>query len=215
MCANNHNLILLCRNHHSVVDDDPEAYTVDRLAKMKKNHEEGAASIPTEVIDQGSRLLINQLVTTVNQSGGISAHTVNINSSPSTAPRVGSRVEIKRTGDREHLQFTLVTTLYNDGDAAARKVNGKWKLNISEGLPSVEKTVRMDSLPSSCPFVIDHTIGGTINNPFFSNPNVRIVLEIDLVYLGLKNTEQRYYVIYDYDTTQKTFVPASDDKVGN
>ncbi len=27
------NLILLCANHHTVIDDDPEAFTVDRLLK--------------------------------------------------------------------------------------------------------------------------------------------------------------------------------------
>src|SRR5258708_21201836 len=29
------NLILLCANHHTVIDDDPEAYTTDRLVTMK------------------------------------------------------------------------------------------------------------------------------------------------------------------------------------
>src|SRR5262245_10584647 len=29
------NLILLCGNHHTVVDDDTESFTVDRLLRMK------------------------------------------------------------------------------------------------------------------------------------------------------------------------------------
>ena len=33
------NLILLCANHHKVVDDDEEAYTPARLVKMKADHE--------------------------------------------------------------------------------------------------------------------------------------------------------------------------------
>lgn len=34
------NLILLCRNHHKLVDDNPDYYTVDMLKAMKANHEE-------------------------------------------------------------------------------------------------------------------------------------------------------------------------------
>src|SRR5437868_1911853 len=33
------NLIVLCPIHHDVVDDDEEAYTVDRLTRMKEQHE--------------------------------------------------------------------------------------------------------------------------------------------------------------------------------
>nr|WP_320017173.1 HNH endonuclease signature motif containing protein [uncultured Desulfobacter sp.] len=33
------NLILLCANHHTTVDQDPETYTVDELLKIKKKHE--------------------------------------------------------------------------------------------------------------------------------------------------------------------------------
>ncbi len=34
------NLILLCRNHHKIVDDTPEKYTVEVLHSMKQEHEE-------------------------------------------------------------------------------------------------------------------------------------------------------------------------------
>jgi hypothetical protein len=71
------NLILLCGRHHKVVDDDPEAYTVERLLKMKADHARRAASLPADEVDRGARLLTNQSVTSVNQSGGITAHTVN------------------------------------------------------------------------------------------------------------------------------------------
>ena len=36
------NLILLCRNCHKIVDDDPETYTADRLKAMKSDHEKWA-----------------------------------------------------------------------------------------------------------------------------------------------------------------------------
>lgn len=71
------NLILLCGRHHKVVDDDPEAYTVERLLKIKADHASCAAALPSDQVDRGARLLINQSVTSANQSGGITAHTVN------------------------------------------------------------------------------------------------------------------------------------------
>ena len=39
------NLILLCANHHTVIDNDEEAYTVERLVKMKAEHQARATSI--------------------------------------------------------------------------------------------------------------------------------------------------------------------------
>lgn len=71
------NLILLCANHHTIIDDDPEAYTVDRLLKMKADHEQRVSRMSDAEVDAGARLLMDQSVTAVNQSGGITAHTVN------------------------------------------------------------------------------------------------------------------------------------------
>jgi hypothetical protein len=34
------NLILLCNTHHQLIDDQPETYTVERLKRMKEEHEE-------------------------------------------------------------------------------------------------------------------------------------------------------------------------------
>jgi len=34
------NRILMCRNHHKVIDDDEDTYTAEVLAKMKTSHEE-------------------------------------------------------------------------------------------------------------------------------------------------------------------------------
>lgn len=34
------NLILMCKKHHKIIDDNPQIYTVDILEKMKKEHEE-------------------------------------------------------------------------------------------------------------------------------------------------------------------------------
>lgn len=34
------NLLLICNNHHKVVDDNPSTYTTDMLQDMKRKHEE-------------------------------------------------------------------------------------------------------------------------------------------------------------------------------
>ena len=65
------NLILLCGKHHTVVDDDEGAYTVQRLADMKKAHEAAGATMTEDGATKGATLLLS-----VNQSGGIAAHSV-------------------------------------------------------------------------------------------------------------------------------------------
>jgi hypothetical protein len=85
------NLLLLCANHHATIDDDPEAYTVERLIKMKSDHE---AKMKTDhqtrsVLTRGASRLLDKSVTSVNQSGGITAHTVQQTitiHSPSSSP---------------------------------------------------------------------------------------------------------------------------------
>jgi len=80
------NLILLCGTHHTVIDDDEEAYTVDRLVKMKIDHEQTATPLPDDRTASGTQLLIDQSVSAINQSGGIAAHTVNIYAGQPSAP---------------------------------------------------------------------------------------------------------------------------------
>jgi len=81
------NLLLLCPIHHDVVDDDPEAYAVQRLVNMKSEHERLSARVlepDDEIAAQFVTKLCNvrveggSVIVTNNQSGGIAAHTVNI-----------------------------------------------------------------------------------------------------------------------------------------
>lgn len=72
------NLILLCGNHHTVIDDDEETYTVDRLLKMKADHEQIVPVVPEGETEQAIILLTDQSVHAVNQSGGVTAQTANI-----------------------------------------------------------------------------------------------------------------------------------------
>lgn len=82
------NLILMCPTHHTVIDDDEEAYTVDRLSKIKVVHESQSAPVPDAEAAAVAELFIQSL-TNIGQSGGLSAHTVNasnitVQSAPST-----------------------------------------------------------------------------------------------------------------------------------
>jgi hypothetical protein len=49
---------------------------VERLSKMKVEHERRGATLSDDEIVRGTRLLVDKSVTAVNQSGGITAHTV-------------------------------------------------------------------------------------------------------------------------------------------
>ena len=42
------NLVLLCRTHHKMVDDQHETYTAEVLHKIKANHEKWVSSTLTE-----------------------------------------------------------------------------------------------------------------------------------------------------------------------
>jgi hypothetical protein len=70
------NLIILCPTHHTVIDDDEEAYTVARLQRMKIEHE----GISTPISDDRAEAITNNFIqrdmNTVGQTGGFAAHTV-------------------------------------------------------------------------------------------------------------------------------------------
>ena len=68
------NLILLCSKHHTVIDDDEVAYTVERLLKMKDEHEKVATKSDDTFANQATQFLINHSAVSVNQSGGITAN---------------------------------------------------------------------------------------------------------------------------------------------
>jgi hypothetical protein len=85
------NLILMCPLHHDVIDADEVAYTVDRLCQLKADHEanQGGSieltdsqahqlAISLSTTYQNIKKVYNQNVSSINQSGGITAHTVNV-----------------------------------------------------------------------------------------------------------------------------------------
>lgn len=78
------NLILMCGRHHDVIDDDEGAYTVEHLHRLKSKHEQSAVQLTEAEVERGTTLLASsQSISSLNQSGGIIAHTINIhNASP-------------------------------------------------------------------------------------------------------------------------------------
>lgn len=94
------NLILLCANHHTVIDADPEAYTVDRLKKMKSDHENRATALLDADAEGGARLLLS-----INQSGGIAAHTINVHTINIQGPPVSSAAPYAEVTDSAGMTF--------------------------------------------------------------------------------------------------------------
>jgi hypothetical protein len=83
------NLLLMCPVHHDVIDADAENYSVERLQKMKLDHEFSVTSHPTTMAALSDKLasqflqtlrVVNLVdgsqITSVNQSGGQTAHSI-------------------------------------------------------------------------------------------------------------------------------------------
>jgi hypothetical protein len=77
------NLLMMCPIHHDVIDTDVDSYTVERLQRMKAQHEsqhEGGSEPSEQVVE---KLLINSntvvdgsIITVLSQSGGQIAHSI-------------------------------------------------------------------------------------------------------------------------------------------
>lgn len=85
------NLVLMCPTHHTVIDGDEEAYTAQRLCKIKAAHEAQSEVIPDAEAAAVAELFV-QSVTNVGQSGGLSAYTVN-----------ASTINVQSTPSSRHL----------------------------------------------------------------------------------------------------------------
>lgn len=82
------NLLLLCPIHHQVIDDDPVAYTTERLQQMKLTHEAARPNIDglndaianTLIANlQGNSVRNGSIIISNNQMGGQIAHSITNN----------------------------------------------------------------------------------------------------------------------------------------
>jgi len=89
------NLILLCPTHHTVIDDDDETYTVERLQKMKADHE---AHIAPASDQQASRIadLFVQQGANVASSGGVAAGIIHAQTFNVHSPPVDTLMQTRR-----------------------------------------------------------------------------------------------------------------------
>jgi hypothetical protein len=117
------NLILLCANHHKIIDDDPEAYTVERVLKLKEEHASHFTATSDEEAEIGARVLIDHSIASKGQSGGITAHTVNqvfnMHAPPANLAEDVRRQSEARKYLAPELQRTIERVLYIHGRAIA------------------------------------------------------------------------------------------------
>ncbi len=91
------NLLLLCPNHHDVVDADVESYTVERLRRMNAKHEAAQQRQPEPNDELAKQLLTNinlgsitdgSVIVSLNQTGGQVAHKItNVGYQPKQIPQ--------------------------------------------------------------------------------------------------------------------------------
>ncbi len=98
------NLVLMCPTHHTVIDDDEEGYPVERLLKIKAIHEAQSTSIPEAEAAAIAEKFVNQSVTNIGQSGGLSALTVNASTiTVQSAPDTSHLTRQRQIAAVEHL----------------------------------------------------------------------------------------------------------------
>ena len=112
------NLMLMCGTHHDVIDADEESYTVERLKELKARHEAkgGTAPEPTDhVVAQFIETLAAPggtsnptIVTSYQQSGGITAAIVNLNAAPPPGVTARQLFANKPVGSEFHTRVELL-----------------------------------------------------------------------------------------------------------
>lgn len=73
------NLMILCSNHHKVIDTDLTTWTVERLGALKNEHEATCGRLPDpedEVVLALQSTVGGSVIATINQSGGQVAHQI-------------------------------------------------------------------------------------------------------------------------------------------
>lgn len=197
------NLLLLCPIHHDVVDDDPEAYTAERLIRMKAMHEATNAGgrEPTDTVAQ--QLYANMAVTAIthgsvifteNQMGGQAAHSiVNVGPQPRQVSQAAANAlvaELRRLppetvdltsilGDPEGYQ--LASVLKSVLELSGWKVDGVNQA-VYTGLPK-GVTIETPSVRPSLKILLNWCAAAGLQPQGNLNPNangVRIVIGANL-----------------------------------
>ncbi len=124
-------------------------------------------------------------------------------------PKIGSRASLVRSSPPNRpdvTRYTINTTIYNDGDLVARNLEGEWKLTASHGIDKANRIIRANSLPSFLPLPLEHQVGGDVS-VFWCDPDIVCHVDIDLTYIGMDNSAEKYRAAYKYDFSNKCFIP--------
>jgi hypothetical protein len=103
------NLVIMCGVHHTVIDDDEEAYTVERLYKIKAEHE--AHATPIDDATAANVASSYTAVSSEGQIGGITAHQINARDiSVTNAQVIDPVLQRRQLHARENL-WNVISTL--------------------------------------------------------------------------------------------------------
>jgi hypothetical protein len=109
------NLILLCPTHHTVIDDDYVTYTVERLYRMKADHE---AHVTPASDQQASRIadLFIQQGANIAAAGGVAASIIHAQNFNVHAPPTDTLMQSRRLQAVENLWAILHSLNKEFGD---------------------------------------------------------------------------------------------------
>ena len=136
------NLLLLCRPHHKVIDDDEIAYTVTRLTDMKNAHEGSATAMSDGQANAAAAVLVS-----VGQSGGlvagtINAHAIHLHAAPAdTAGRTAMLAyfapELARLFARQNSSIGRILPNYSSTSMQQGPIPGDTWLSLIPGQPDL------------------------------------------------------------------------------
>lgn len=136
------------------------------------------------------------------------AHQLNENLA---TPKIGTWLKLERRQPNANradvIRYFLLTTLYNDADPAAQKIDGNWTLSCSDSGQDRTIPIYRDSL-GNIPYDLEaqELRGNAITNTINSG-QVTINVDIDFTYIGLTpDKAERYTAKYQYDSQQKQMV---------
>jgi hypothetical protein len=125
-------------------------------------------------------------------------------------PKIGTTVRIEKREISSHSVWVLdiVTRIYNEGDLAASKINGDWKLTCSENVFNHTELIRLDHLGKSSPHDMKRQFGSVKEwRDMGSGKDLGIKIDINFRYFGLEEDgEKQYQASYHYDPQQQQMV---------
>lgn len=126
-------------------------------------------------------------------------------------PKIGTTVRIEKRQIPSHPNIwvlDIVTHIDNEGDLAASKINGDWKLLCSKNVLNRTFPIRLDYLGKSSPHHMKHEFGGVQEfRDLGSGKDLSIEIDINFRYFGLEEQgEQQYTTKHRYDPQQQQFV---------